>query len=359
MRYEFIDTHRDQWSVVLQCRVLKVTTSGSYAWKKQPLSRRAEEDDKLCHVIRSVFEAHRGNYGVPRITMELRAMGYRVNPKRVRRLMREMGLQARQKRRFKPQTTVADPNGPVFKDLLKQDFTATEPNQKWVGDITYLETTTGFEYLATVLDLYSRRVVGWALSDTIDTALISQALKMAVDQRRPAAGVIFHSDRGCQYTSAAFRQLCRDLEVQQSMSRTGCCYDNAVAESFFHSLKVEWLHGRELADRELVRNRVFEYIESYYNRQRRHSTLGYLSPLDFEQAQLLQASRHHAPPRSAAQRAPDQTLGTTSNTGSPQQHRDAAIRPPAGRSVPAPSGCLLPAGTSSAYHQHGQSGQQP
>ena len=355
MRYEFIAAHCHCWPVTILCRVLCVTTTGYSAWKKRPASRRVEEDDKLAHVVRTTFEAHHGNYGVPRITAEMRGIGYRVNRKRVARLMREMGLHGRHKRRFKPQTTVSDPNGPVFDDLLKQDFSAEKPNQKWVGDITYLETTDGFEYLATVLDLHSRRIVGWALGSSIDAGLVCDALRMTVRQRRPVA-VIFHSDRGCQYTSAAFRALCHDLQVRQSMSRTGCCYDNAVAESFFHSLKVEWLHGRELSDRATVRNRVFEYIESYYNRQRRHSTIDYLSPIQFED---VQASRQNALPRSAAQRAPDQTPRSTSHADGPRRHRNAAIRPPAGRSVPAPPGCLLPAGTSALYHQASPSGKQP
>lgn len=349
MRYAFIAAHCDIWPITVLCRVLKVATSGFYAWRGRPGSKQPDEDDRLSVAIRSVFTAHRGNYGAPRITRELRAMGHRVNHKRVERLMLELGLCARQRRRFKPQTTVADPNGPVFPDLIKQGFTAAAPNQRWVGDITYLRCADGFEYLATVLDLYSRRVVGWAMGGDIDARLVIKALRLAVDQRQPAHGVIFHSDRGCQYTSEAFRHACQQAGVQQSMGRTGCCYDNAVAESFFHSLKVEWIHGHELMERQAMRSLVFQYIEGYYNNTRRHSTLDYLSPCAYEEQ--FPAGRHHAPPRSTAKRAPEKKPGDTSNAGTPRQSRETAVRPPAGRLVPAPSGCLPPAGTRSLYQQ--------
>lgn len=357
MRYTFIHAHRTVWPITIQCRVLQVTTSGYYAWTKRPGSRRTEEDDRLALLIRDIFEEHEGSYGVPRITMELRFSGHRVTRKRVARLMNEMDLRAKQGAKFKaPATTQADPDGPVFPDLIEQDFSANEPNTRWVGDITYLGTSDGWEFLATVIDLYSRRVVGWALSDTIDASLVIAALTMAVQQRRPAAGVIFHSDRGCQYTSEAFRKTCEDFEVRQSMGRTGCCYDNAVAESFFHSLKVEWIHGRDLRDRQEMRSVVFRYIEGYYNNRRRHSSLGYVSPTEFErchheEAQRSAASRHQAPPRSAAKRAPDlQEPGPNEvDPARAEQYRNAAIRPPAGRLVPAPPGCLPPSGTRPFY----------
>lgn len=282
MRYVFIKTHEEVWPVTVQCRVLQVTPSGYYAWKRRPNARRHLLDDRWADIIRDIFERHHGIYGAPRITAEMRALGHRINHKHVERLMREMGLQARQRRKFRPHTTVVDVDAAVSPDLLGQDFTAENPNERWVGDITYLTTATGFEYLATVIDLNSRRVVGWALAATLETHLVLAALDMALRQRRPPAGLIFHSDRGCQYTSKAFRDRLGAVGIRQSMSRTGCCYDNAVAESFFHSLKVEWLHGHEIRDRETVRNEVFRYIEGYYNRSRRHSTLGYLSPEAFE-----------------------------------------------------------------------------
>lgn len=282
MRYVFISAHAVEFSISLQCRVLGVTSGGYYAWKKRPNSRRLVEDDRFSPMIRSIFEQHHGNYGVPRITAELRALGHRINFKRVERLMKEMHLRGKQKCKFRPRTTVTDGEAEFSPNVLEQDFTAEKPNQKWVGDITYLETTTGFEYLATVIDLYSRRIVGYAFSSTLETSIVLQALDMAVRQRQPPPGLIFHSDRGCQYTSQLFRDRLRLTQITQSMSKTGCCYDNAVAESFFHSLKVEWIHGHELRDRESIRSAVFLYIESYYNRVRRHSSLGYLSPMEFE-----------------------------------------------------------------------------
>lgn len=350
MRYQFIDAHARVWPITLMCRVLQVTTSGYYAWKRKPHSYQIRQDEKYGPIVRRIFDANKGCYGAPRITEEMRDLGHRVNEKRVSRLMKEMGLKAVQGRKFKPVTTQADPEGPVFPDLVNQDFTTEKPNKIWVGDITYLETAEGFVYLATVIDLFSRKVVGWAMGDTLEAKLAVDALKMAVRHRWPEAGVIFHSDRGCQYTSQLFRDTCVDYGVRQSMGRTGCCYDNAVAESFFHSMKVEWLHCHEFQSREEVRQVVFEYIESYYNKRRRHSTLGYLSPETFEKRfhkrEKEMASRHNAPPRSAAQRAPDQKAGPNGCvTEGPSNHRETAIRPPARRSVPAPSGCLLPAGT--------------
>ena len=357
MRYAFIHAHREVWPITIQCRVLAVTTTGYYDWTKRPDSPRVQEDDQLADAIRAIYETHMGVYGAPRIREELCHNGYCISRKRVARLMAEMNLKGIQSRRFKaPTTTIVDPDGPVFNDLIQQQFTADSPNTRWVGDITYLLTSDGWDFLATVIDLYSRRVVGWALGATINTELVIAALQMAVRQRRPEAGVIFHSDRGCQYTSQAFRDTCQALGVAQSMSRTGCCYDNAVAESFFHSLKVEWLHGRDIADRQAVRSVVFRYIEGYYNHNRRHSTIGYVSPAEFEHRSFEDqdhpvASRHNAPPRSAAQRAPDPQKPGPNGMGTvrPGLHRTAAIRPPAGRSVPAPPGCLLPAGTEAVY----------
>lgn len=284
MRYQFIAAHAEQWPVKAQCRVLGIRTSGYYAWKRRPNARRHEQDDFFTEIINRIFEQHHGNYGVPRITEEMRALGHRINHKRVERLMREMGLQAKQRLKFHPRTTVVDAEAMISPDLLGQDFTAEGPNQRWVGDITYLETLNGFEYLATVIDLFSRRVVGWALASTLETSIVIEALDMALRQRQPPAGVIFHSDRGCQYTSHAYRDRLRLAGIRQSMSRSGCCYDNAAAESFFHSLKVEWIHGHEIRSREAIRGVVFSYIEGYYNRFRRHSTLGYVSPIEFERS---------------------------------------------------------------------------
>ncbi len=282
MRYQFIAAHTDRWPVSVQCRVLDVATAGYYAWRAKPGSRRSEEDDKLAAVVQRIFTDHRGIYGAPRICREMVSIGYRINIKRVERLMRELGIRGCQRQRFKPVTTIVDDQSPVSPDLLHQDFSAEKPNQRWVSDITYLTTADGFAYLATVMDLFSRRIVGWSVGVSLEASLVIDALTMALRQRHPEPGLIVHSDRGCQYTSQAFRDLLRSAGIQQSMSRAGCCYDNAVAESFFHSFKVEWIHRQDLTDHAMARNEAFRYIEGYYNRIRRHSTLDYQSPADFE-----------------------------------------------------------------------------
>lgn len=289
MRYRFIQAHAKRWPIKTLCRVLRVTTSGYYAWRKRPNAKRYREEERLRPVIQRLFDDFDGVYGAPRLTMELRAMGYRVNRKRVERLMREMGLRARQTKRFRPVTTIVAEGEPVAPDLLEQDFSASAPDQRWVGDITYIPTSEGFLFLAVVLDLFSRRIVGWSMGDSLETDLVNDAMRMALQGRAPSAGLIFHSDRGCQYTSRSFRKLLKSAGVRQSMSRKGCCYDNAVAESFFHSLKVEWLNGRPLLDRQQTRNRVFQYIEGFYNTHRRHSSLAYHSPADFERLAGLAA----------------------------------------------------------------------
>jgi putative transposase len=282
MRFIFIQSNVGTWPIRVMCRVLQVVPSSFYAWRKRPHAQRFHEDAKMRPIIHRIFEQTEGNYGSPRMTKELRAMGYRVNEKRIARLMADMGIQARHSKQYKPVTTQVDPSATYSPDLIQQDFTAFGPNRRWVGDITYLAADSGWLYLATVLDLYSRRVVGWAMSRTIDAGLACSALRMAIGQRDITDGLIFHSDRGSQYTSRAFRSLLHTVGIQQSMSRKGCCYDNAVAESFFHSLKVEWLHGRPLANETHVRQRVFHYIEGFYNRVRRHSFIGLVSPADFE-----------------------------------------------------------------------------
>jgi transposase InsO family protein len=211
---------------------------------------------------------------------ELRARGYVINRKRVERLMRVMGLNARPPKRYVV-TTDSDHDEPIAPNILAQDFTADRPNQKWVGDITYLDSDQGWLYLATVIDLYSRKIVGWALADSLQSTIVIDALKMAIDQRRPPPGIIFHSDRGCQYASEAFRTYAENNGIQRSMSKTGCCYDNAVAESFFHTFKIEEAHRRRYPDISTARSYIFHYL-AYYNRTRRHSTNNYLSPDNHE-----------------------------------------------------------------------------
>jgi len=267
------------------CRVLRVSASGYYAWRSCSPSLRHSQDTALLAEIRRVHERSRQTYGSPRIHAELRAQGTLCNHKRIERLMRQHHIRARQVRRFR-RTTDSLPSLPVAPNRLNQEFHATSPNQVWTADITYLDTAEGWLYLATVLDLYSRRIVGWAMAEHMETSLVRDALQMALTQRQPVAGLLHHSDRGCQYASADYQAVLTTHGVECSMSRRGNCYDNAVHESFFGTLKSECADAR-FASRTVARQCVFEYIEVWYNRQRRHSTLGYLSPAEFEQVRAV------------------------------------------------------------------------
>ena len=263
------------------CRVLGVSSSGYYAWCDRPLSMRARTDQALLDQIQAIHERSRGTYGAPRIHAELRAQGVRCGRKRVARLMREANLIGAQRRRYRG-TTRQDRQAVPAPDLVQRDFTASAPNQLWVADITYVATGEGWLYLATVLDAWSRRIVGWAMGDTLRTELVVDALNMAVWNRRPAAGVVHHSDRGAQYTSLTFSRRCRDAGLTPSMGSIGDAYDNALAEAFFASLETELLMRHRFATRKAARLALFDYIEAFYNSHRRHSALGYLSPAQFE-----------------------------------------------------------------------------
>ena len=273
---------RNEYPVSVLCETLGVSLSGYYAWKKRPLSQHQREDQQLAERIHAVYHACRQVYGSPRIHAELRDQGISISRKRVARLMREQGL-AVCRRRHRTITTHSEPGARVAPNLLDQEFTASCPNEKWTGDITAIWTSEGWLYLAVVLDLYSRRVIGWAMAATQDEALIEKAFQMALLGRYPPAGVLFHSDRGSQYTSDAYQALLADAGATVSMSRTGNCYDNAVTESFFGTLKGECIERASFQTRGQARQIIFEYIECFYNRVRRHSTLGYVSPAAFEQ----------------------------------------------------------------------------
>lgn len=285
MRYACIHAHRQQYDVALMCRVLEVSRSGFYAWQQRPVSRRAEAEQRLRTEIRAVHRRSKRRYGSPRVHAELRAQGTRVSRKRVERLMREEGLRAVPKRRFRT-TTKSDPRQPVAENTLERAFTATVPNQKWVCDITYLPTAEGWLYLAVVLDLFSRRVVGWAMRHTLEAELARDALTMALWRRRPGAGLLHHSDRGVQYTCSDYQQLLETHGLACSMSRTGNCWDNAVAESFFATLEKELAGEARWQTREDARAAVFEFVEIWYNAQRRHSSLGYRTPAEVAQQSL-------------------------------------------------------------------------
>jgi putative transposase len=263
------------------CVRLEVSSSGFYAWRKRPPSSRALEDGRLLAEIRTVHAESHGRYGSPRVHRELAAKGVHANKHRVARLMRENGLRGRRRRRFR-HTTDSNHGMPIAPNTLARDFTADAPNEVWVTDITYIPTREGWLYLAAILDLYSRRVVGWSMSDRITRQLTLDALTMALRARAPATGLVHHSDRGSQYASADYRTALATAGIECSMSRKGDCWDNAVAESFFATLKTELVHDTDWTTRAEARSAIFEYLEVFYNRRRRHSSIGYVIPEEFE-----------------------------------------------------------------------------
>lgn len=276
-----IQRHEGEHAVAQMCRLLEVSRSGYYDWRTREPSARVRADSLLVDDIRRLYKENKGRAGSPRITEQLRTEGQSVGKNRVARLMRAEELRAKAARKYKA-TTNSNHNLPVAPNLLEQDFTATAPNQKWVSDITYIATDEGWLYLAVVLDLYSRIVVGWAMSERMTAALVCDALHMALWRRKRPEDVIVHSDRGSQYCSGDYQKLLRDNGLVCSMSKKGDCYDNAAMESWNHSLKVEAIHGERFVTRQAAKEQVFEYIEVYYNRRRLHSRLGYLSPEEFE-----------------------------------------------------------------------------
>ena len=269
------------------CRLLEVSPSGFYAWLPRPLSTRARRDLVLSAKLESAHKESRGTYGVPRLHAELAADGEHVGKKRVARLMRRAGLVGISPRKA-TFTTVRDPAGRPSDDLVRRDFTATGPDELWVADITYVPTWAGFLYLAVVLDVWSRRVVGWSMSTSLKTDVVLDALNMAVTQRQPR-NVVHHSDHGCQYTSIAFGLRCKEAGVRPSMGTVGDAYDNALCESFFGTLECELLDRRRFRSQAEARMAVFDYIEGFYNPRRRHSALDYKSPIDYERTHLVAA----------------------------------------------------------------------
>ena len=263
------------------CAVLEVARSGYYVWRKGEPSRREQEEAALMQAIEQSFAASQQTYGSPRVYRDLLEEGWRVSRKRVARLMRQAGLVGRMPRRRR-YTTDSAHGLPVAPNFLNREFTATAPNQKWVGDITYIPTAEGWLYLAVVLDLYSRKVVGWAMSTTVDANLAIASLQVALTNRQPPAELLYHSDRGSQYASFACQSLLLRHGVRISMSRTGNVHDNAVAESFYSTLKVELVHRRNFRSRAEAQWAIVAFIEGFYNRRRRHSTIGYLSPEAYE-----------------------------------------------------------------------------
>jgi putative transposase len=288
-RYRFIAAEKASYPLALLCRVLGVARAGYYAWRSRGLSARAQANVALTAELVRLYAASRRTYGAPRLHADLAAAGQRVGKKRVARLLQLAGLHGVSRRRATPRTTVTDPTAAVAPNVLQRQFTAVAPNHRWVGDITYLPTAEGWLYLACLVDLYSRRVVGWALADHLRTALALEALELALGQRRPVAGeLVHHTDRGCQYTAHAYRAILADHGITASMSRSGNCYDNALAESFNATIKGELVAQAHWATRQEARMAVFEWITVFYNRQRRHSSIGYRTPVEFETSTAAQ-----------------------------------------------------------------------
>ena len=287
MKFRFIEDHQEEWPVRVMCDVLGVSPAGYYAWRGRPESARTASNQTLLADVRRLHAQHRGRYGSPRMHAALRAEGRGVSRGRIERLMRQHGIRASASRRFRPVTTDSRHGLPVVPNLLEQCFEASAPNQVWLADLTYVPTGEGWLYLAAVLDLATRKIVGWAMRDHLRTELAAAALVMATQRQRPGPGLVHHSDRGSQYASGEYRKLLNKADMRASMSRAGNCYDNAPMESFFHTLKVELVHQRRWATRDEARRDLFSYVEGYYNRQRMHSALAYLSP---EQAERKMAS---------------------------------------------------------------------
>lgn len=279
--FRLIHAERAQFPVAMSCRILGVSRSGYYRWLDAKPSRQAKSDARLSAEVKAIHREHVGRYGSPRVQRELAARGHRVSRKRVARLMRQQGLRGRVPRRFR-RTTNSRHGFRIAPNLLARNFSAAAPNTAWVGDITYVPTSDGWLYLAVLIDLFSRRVVGWAMSDRIDTELALKALQMAANQRQPRPGLLHHTDRDCRYASAEYQLALRRLGMVTSMSGKADCWDNAVAESFFATLEKELLSTAPLSSRAQTRRLVADYIDCYYNSIRRHSTMGFVSPLERE-----------------------------------------------------------------------------
>lgn len=281
MKCAWIHTHRSAFSVKKMCRVLDIARSTYYAWLSPEESKRKREDAQIEEAVRSIFEESRGTYGTPRILRELKPR-WSIGKNRLDRLKRKIGIFARQIKKFRVQTTDSKHGLSASPNLLEQNFTADAPNRVWLSDITYIRLTTGvFAYVCVILDLFSREVIGWNAALHMRSDLVIQAMRQATFRREPGPGLIFHSDRGVQYASAEFRGELKRLGAWQSMSRRGNCYDNAPAESFFATLKLEEVYRNSYASLDELRRNLFDYIEAFYNRKRKHSALGYVAPSEF------------------------------------------------------------------------------
>ena len=282
MRFRFIEDRRADYPVRIMCDVLDVSPAGYYAWRSRPESQRSSDNRDLLEDIQRVHRDNHGRYGSPRVHEELKAQGRGASRGRIERLMRHHGIRAIMARPRRAGTTDSRHDLPIAPNLLDRNFVADAPNRIWLADITYVETDQGWLYLAAILDLYSRRIVGWAMADHLRADLPLAALRMAISAQRPGAGLIHHSDRGVQYASSEYRNALQSAGFSASMSRKGDCYDNAPMESFFHTLKTELVHHTQYATRADAMRDIFAYIEGFYNRTRRHSAIGYISPVEME-----------------------------------------------------------------------------
>jgi transposase InsO family protein len=281
MKYKFIMENRVEFRIGKMCKVLNVSRSGYHNYVKRRYLHRENEEIIILEKIKEIHKNSRELYGSPRIYQELRKRGLKINKKRVVRIMQKYGIRAKTKRKYKV-TTNSNHRSPVAKDLIGQDFRTTGSNKIWVSDITYIRTKEGWLYLACILDLYSRMIVGWCLDQRLTSSLVTTAIRNAIIQRGENPGIIFHSDRGSQYASEAVKDMLKDNKMIQSMSRKGNCYDNAVMESFFHTLKTELVRFENFQTREEAKMKIFDYIEIYYNRQRTHSSIDYFTPVEYE-----------------------------------------------------------------------------
>ena len=285
MIYMFMKEHCSVFPVKKMAELLKVTRSGYYEWKKRPVSKRKQEEYKLLMEIYIVHERKRRLYGSRRITIELIKSGKKCSTNRIARIMKKYDIMAKTKKKFKV-TTHSKHKRPLSKDLVKRNFTASAKNELWTSDISYIWTREGWLYLAVILDVYCRKIVGWALESTLSAKLVSKALLKAMNGRNPKAGLIFHSDKGSQYASDAVRSILKFHGLQQSMGSKGDCYDNAITESFFHTFKTEFVYFEDFKTKKDCQLKTFDYIEVFFNRERIHSALGYLSPEEFEQLKV-------------------------------------------------------------------------
>jgi transposase InsO family protein len=282
MSFSFIEDHRNSYPVRLMCDVLEVSPAGYYAWRDRPVSERSKSNAALLAEIRQIHQDSSGRYGSPRVHAALQRQGRGASRGRIERTMRQNGIRAITAKPRRVRTTDSRHDLPIAPNLIARDFTAAAPNRVWLADITYIPTAEGWLYLAAVMDLFSRKIIGWAMRDHMQVELASAALTMAIEQRRPQAGLIHHSDRGVQYASHAYRQTLSAAGIIPSMSRKADCYDNAPMESFFHTLKTELVHHRDYKTRAEARRDIFAFVEGFYNQTRIHSSIGYIPPIEME-----------------------------------------------------------------------------